>query len=136
MHTEPTPIYTTIAHADVTEDGRVWRYSVVIRYVAAWREEWPEECHEDHDAENDLYLYRHPANEALRPENYHPRTASVWIDCPEGQAVAGNIRPAAWEELVTSASRVWPNWPTFAEEALYPQRVRVIGRLMQEAGVP
>lgn len=134
MHTEPAPIYTTIAHADALENGRVWRYSVVIRYVAAWREEWPEECHEDHDADNVIRLYRHPANEALRLDGYHDFVTTD-LDYTEGPATAQNVPGSDWQHLFADIDACY-DWPTFADADLYPQRQRLIVRLLQEAGVP
>lgn len=135
---EPSPVYTTIAHADVPENGRMWRYSVVLRYVAPWIETWGDngEKKDCHPAENDLYLYRHPADEELRTDGYHPRADGVMIDLSEGQAVAGDVSGEDWSELFDGADKVWPGWPTFSIAALYPQRQRLIVRLLQEAGVP
>lgn len=131
---EPTPVYTTIAHADVPENGRMWRYSVVIRYVAAWREEWPEECHEDHDADNVVRLYRHPADEALRFDGYHDYVTTD-LDYAEGQATEQDVTHADWQYLFHDIG-LYESWPTFDDADLYPQRQRLIVRLLQEAGVP
>ena len=139
----PTPVYTTIAHADVTEDGRVWRYSVVIRYLAAWREtfdpdpDFPGETgHEDHDACGRLYLYHHPADEALRHDNYHEYVCvDMNLDHTLQPATAQDITPADWHDLFLDIDQVY-GWPTFADTDLYPQMIRVINRLLQEAGVP
>jgi hypothetical protein len=133
---QPTPVYTTIAHADVTEDGRVWRYSVVIRYLAAWYETYEDGEVCPHAADNYLCLYRLPADETLRPGIHDDRSVNVWLDNEENQATVGDITGEDWDCLFTAASNVWPQWPTFDDVALYPQMVRLIVRLLQEAGVP
>jgi hypothetical protein len=125
---QPTPVYTTIAHADVTENGRVWRYSVVIRYTP--------EC-EHREFRNDLFLYHHPTDEELRPVDYHPSTDAVRIFGRDGQATAQDVAPEHWEDMFyTAENTVWPEWPTFSDVGTYPQRARLIVRLLQEAGVP
>lgn len=131
-----TPVYTTIASADVPENGRVWRYSVVIRYVAAWVQTYEDGEVYPHTADNYLCLYRLPADETLLPGIHDDRSTSVWLDNEENQATVGDIAGEDWDCLFTAAGNVWPQWPTFDDVALYPQMVRLIVRLLQEAGVP
>ena len=131
---EPTPVYTTIAHADVLEDGRVWRYSVVLRYVAAWTETYPDESY-FHDAENVIRLYRHPADETLRADDGYHEYVTTDLDYCEGPATEQDVTHDHWHDLFADIDTCY-SWPTFNGTDLYPQRQRLIVRLLQEAGVP
>ena len=139
---EPAPVYTTIAHADVPENGRMWRYSVVLRYVAAWRDtfepdpDFPGETgYEDHDADNVIRLYRHPADEVLRADDGYHEYVTTDLDYAEGQATEQDVTHDHWHDLFADIDTCY-SWPTFNGTDLYPQRQRLIVRLLQEAGVP
>ena len=132
---EPTPIYTVIAHADVPENGRMWRYSVVIRYVAAWTETWDDTEVESHDADNVIRLYRHPADEVLRADDGYHEYVTTDLDYAEGQATEQDVTHDHWHDLFADIDTCY-SWPTFDDADLYPQRQRLIVRLLQEAGVP